>query len=102
MDAKDLIGGLLKSNPKDRMPLQMVLQHPWMRHTMQTIDAAVSRQVFTNMQQFSKTSQFFSLCVASVARQLAHRNLQDVHEVFREMDSNGDGVLELHEVMAGF
>lgn len=101
-DAKTLIRALLRNNPKDRLPLTSVLQHPWLRHAAPKMDAAISRQVLFNMRQFSKASQFFSLCVASVARQLDHRNLTDVHKVFCEMDTNGDGVLELHEVKAGF
>merc|ERR1719414_1744466 len=66
------------------------------------MDAKICQQVLLNMKQFSRTSHFFSLCVASVARQLDHRSLRDVHKVFKELDVNGDGVLELHEVMAGF
>jgi len=101
-DAKDLIRGLLKNNPKDRLPLDAVLKHPWLRNAAGSIDATIGRQVLSNMKQFSNTSQFFSLCVASVARQLDHRSLRDVHRVFCEMDANGDGVLELQEVKAGF
>merc|ERR1712190_538501 len=74
----------------------------WLRNPGRSMDPGISRQVLSNMKQFSNTSQFFSLCVASVARQLDHRSLRDVHRVFCEMDANGDGVLELHEVKAGF
>merc|ERR1719373_470203 len=84
------------------MPLDRVLSHPWLRNPGEQMSAGISRQVLANMKQFSNTSQFFSLCVASVARQLDHRSLRDVHRVFCEMDANGDGVLELHEVKAGF
>merc|ERR1719162_2540258 len=66
------------------------------------MDPAIGKQVLSNMKQFSTTSQFFSLCVASVARQLDHKSLRDVHKVFSELDTNGDGVLELQEVKAGF
>lgn len=101
-NAKDLIKGLLKCNPQDRMPLDKVLNHPWLRNPGRHMDSIISRQVLSNMKKFSNTSQFFSLCVASVARQLDHRSLRDVHRVFCEMDTNGDGVLELSEVKAGF
>ncbi|CAE8687236.1 unnamed protein product, partial [Polarella glacialis] len=58
--------------------------------------------VLRNLRQFSNANQFFSICVASVARQLDHRSLRDVHKVFSELDANGDGVLELSEVKEGF
>lgn len=65
-------------------------------------DADITAEVFANLKQFSNVSQFFSICVASVARQLDHRSLRNVHKVFCEMDANGDGVLELHEVKTAF
>eukprot|EP00405_Crypthecodinium_cohnii_P051011 CAMPEP_0206600542 /NCGR_PEP_ID=MMETSP0325_2-20121206/45888_1 /ASSEMBLY_ACC=CAM_ASM_000347 /TAXON_ID=2866 /ORGANISM="Crypthecodinium cohnii, Strain Seligo" /LENGTH=607 /DNA_ID=CAMNT_0054111927 /DNA_START=8 /DNA_END=1828 /DNA_ORIENTATION=+ len=101
-NAKEFIKALLKNDPRQRMSLENVLSHPWLHGPAQVIDPEVSRQVLSNMRQFSSTSQFFSLCVASVARQLDHRSLRDVHRVFSEMDLNGDGVLSLHEVRAGF
>jgi len=100
--AKNLIRALLRNNPKDRLPLSEVLAHPWLKNPRGKMDAAVSKQVLSNLKQFSKTSQFFSLCVASVARQLDHQSLRDVHRLFCELDTNGDGVLELKEVRAGF
>lgn len=101
-EAKVLIRGLLKADPKKRLPLDAVLNHPWLRIREGSMDKQITSQVLQNMRNFSNTSQFFSICVASVARQLDHRSLRDVHRVFCEMDTNGDGVLELSEVKAGF
>jgi len=101
-DAKDLIRNLLKTDPSQRLPMDAVLKHPWLRITHSSMDSALTQTVLANMKQFSSTSHFFSLCVASVARQLDHRSLRDVHKVFCEMDANGDGVLELQEVKTGF
>mmetsp|Transcript_88531 Transcript_88531/g.275047 ORF Transcript_88531/g.275047 Transcript_88531/m.275047 type:complete len:605 (+) Transcript_88531:69-1883(+) len=101
-DAKDLIKALLKDDPKKRLPLDQVLAHPWMRIRQSQMDVGITSQVLQNLTQFSKSSQFFSLCVASVARQLDFRKLRDVHKVFSQLDTNGDGVLELHEIRIGF
>lgn len=100
--AKILIRGLLKADPKKRLPLDAVLNHEWLRIRDGQMDTQIASQVLQNMRNFSNTSQFFSICVASVARQLDHRSLRDVHRVFCEMDTNGDGVLELSEVRNGF
>merc|ERR1719433_539017 len=102
-DAKDLIKALLKVDPRKRMPLERVLAHPWLQQQCQgNLEPVVMKEVLANIRQFSNVNQFFSICVASVARQLDHRSLRDVHRVFCNMDTNGDGVLELHEVKNGF
>lgn len=101
-DGKDFIRKLLKNSPSQRMSMDAVLKHPWLTIAKRDMDKGVAETVLSNMKQFSSTSHFFSLCVASVARQLDHRSLRDVHKVFCEMDQNGDGVLELQEVKQGF
>jgi len=101
-EAKALIKGLLRCNPKDRLSTTAVLAHPWLKMGGQMTDPAIGRQVLANMRQFSQASRFFSLCVASVARQLDHSSLRDVHRVFTELDTNGDGVLDVNEVRIGF
>mmetsp|Transcript_65799 Transcript_65799/g.157233 ORF Transcript_65799/g.157233 Transcript_65799/m.157233 type:complete len:573 (-) Transcript_65799:88-1806(-) len=101
--AKDFISSLLKRNPKKRLSVDAIVSHPWFTicHPTHT-DGKLVKEVMQNMKQFSRTSQFFSICVASVARQLDHRSLQELHKVFQELDTNADGVLELHEVKSGF
>eukprot|EP00440_Ansanella_granifera_P062871 gb/GFBE01068174.1/.p1 GENE.gb/GFBE01068174.1/~~gb/GFBE01068174.1/.p1 ORF type:complete len:623 (+),score=141.17 gb/GFBE01068174.1/:1-1869(+) len=102
-DAKGLIRGLLKFDARQRMSIEDVLQCPWLRTGAQSgMDPAVAGRVLKHLRDFSNTSHFFSICVASVARQLDHHRLRDVHKVFREMDTNGDGVLQLHEMKSGF
>uniref|UniRef100_A0A7S4QY70 non-specific serine/threonine protein kinase n=1 Tax=Alexandrium monilatum TaxID=311494 RepID=A0A7S4QY70_9DINO len=101
-DAKSLIRSLLRADPSERLSINEVAQHPWLQDHTVRVDLGVSAQVLSNLRQFSRASQIFSLGAASVARQLDHRGLRDVHRVFSEMDANGDGVLELKEVREAF
>lgn len=106
-DAKDMIRRLIRADPAKRLTIQATAKHPWLQGRRSQMDNGevseqVSLEVLTNMRDFSKTSHFFSICAASVAKQLDHKSLQDIQRVFSEMDINGDGVLELREVRAGF
>lgn len=101
-DAKQVLRGLFKCDPKQRLSIDDILTHPWLQTSSMCTDPAVAHEVLTNLRHFSQTTQFFSVCAASVARQLDHRSLRDVHRVFRDMDTNRDGVLQLQEVKAGF
>mmetsp|Transcript_363 Transcript_363/g.809 ORF Transcript_363/g.809 Transcript_363/m.809 type:complete len:641 (+) Transcript_363:166-2088(+) len=103
-EAKDLIASLLRFEPKERMTLDRVLQHKWLSPTDRVwhLDEEIGREVLTNLRSFSTGSSFFSFCVALMAKQLDHRSLRHVHRVFCEMDTNGDGVLELKELREGF
>lgn len=105
--AKDLVRGLLSIDPAKRLDVDDVLAHPWLRIAQEVtdgsaMDGSATHQILSNMRRFSKTTSFFSLCAASVARHLDHGKLHDMRQVFREMDENGDGVLQLREVRAGF
>eukprot|EP00933_Yihiella_yeosuensis_P079814 TRINITY_DN9323_c0_g1_i2.p1 TRINITY_DN9323_c0_g1~~TRINITY_DN9323_c0_g1_i2.p1 ORF type:complete len:641 (+),score=116.65 TRINITY_DN9323_c0_g1_i2:99-2021(+) len=80
-----------------------VLAHPWLKIDQRSVvESAVRNQILSNMRQFSNTGHFYTMCVASIARQLDHQSLHDVHKVFCELDVNNDGVLELDEVVQGF
>jgi len=101
-DAKDFIHRLLKCDPKERLAIEDILQHPWLQRRPEAVDPAIFQEVLSNLEQFSHAPDFFSMCVASVARQLDHRSLLDIHQVFRCLDTDVDGELDLNEIKAGF
>eukprot|EP00927_Polykrikos_kofoidii_P067659 TRINITY_DN63106_c0_g1_i1.p1 TRINITY_DN63106_c0_g1~~TRINITY_DN63106_c0_g1_i1.p1 ORF type:complete len:591 (+),score=90.43 TRINITY_DN63106_c0_g1_i1:35-1774(+) len=101
-DAKHFIRSCLKRHPAERLPVDQILTHPWLsRHTTE-MDPLVVERVLSNLEHFSHAPDFFSICVASVARQVDYSQLRDIHAVFCDLDLNGDGVLDIREVRAGF
>jgi len=102
--AKDFIRRLLRADPAARLSITEVWSHPWLsdQRRQPSDDGHTSQEVLNHLRHFGRTPHFYSIIAASVAKQLDHRSLQDVHKVFQEMDSNGDGVLELREVKYGF
>lgn len=101
-EAKDFIQCLLKQHPADRLSVDAVLAHPWLAMRSRTVAPQEIAHVLTNIEHFSRAPDFLSLCVASVARQLDHGTLTGIRDVFIQLDTDQDGVLELEEMRAGF
>jgi len=103
--ARNLIRGLLQQDPLERAGVDDVISHEWLvrrEDAASGLDSAAARQILSNVQRFGEKSSFSALCAAVVVRQLDAQHLEGLRQVFREMDTNGDGVLQLHEVRAGF
>uniref|UniRef100_A0A7S0FVW4 Uncharacterized protein n=1 Tax=Pyrodinium bahamense TaxID=73915 RepID=A0A7S0FVW4_9DINO len=101
-DAKSFIARLLKCTPEERLSAESLLLHPWLARQFVEVDGAVFGQIIANVEHFSHAPDFLSVCVASVARQLDHRSLDNIYKVFIMLDANGDGVLDLSELKVGF
>ncbi|CAE8587591.1 unnamed protein product [Polarella glacialis] len=102
LDAKDLIGQMLQPDVQARVTAASALGHPWLKFQEAEPNLQVVAQVLSNLEQFSRAPDFYSLCVASVARQLDHGSLDGIREVFTLLDKNCDGALDLSEVKDGF
>jgi calcium-dependent protein kinase len=101
-ESKHFINSIFKYNPRNRPTIDQLLSHKWLSSKLPALDKAVAVNVVQNMRNFNASNQFFSVCAAAVARQLDHHSLQDIHRVFYELDTNGDGVLDINEVRSGF
>jgi len=97
-DAKDFVKNLLKASPAARTPIGQAAKHPWLLSAPTEGSTENTGAVLSNLKNFAGQSTFSRLCITAVARQLDHAHLKDIHKVFREMDTDGNGVLSVEEV----
>lgn len=106
--AKDLVTQCLTMEPRKRISAEKCLSHPWIIRTNDT-SAAVSpdlaSHVLNNLSNFNKASKFkkkaIHIMVTSCNLSTAQRSikqLQEIRNVFKAIDTNGDGILTLTEM----
>jgi len=102
-DAKDFVKKLLRAKPASRLDIKDCVAHKWLQDGQKSTGAndEVNLSVFKNLDNFCAQSTFKRMCVTAVARQLDHKHLKDIHQVFRDMDSDGNGVLSSEEIARG-
>jgi len=104
-DAKDLVKNLLKADPAQRLSITNVVQHAWLNQDFSKMEEQTCKvaqaEVLGNLKNFTSQSTFSRMCITAVARQLDHKHLKDIHQVFRAMDTDGNGVLSMEEISKG-
>jgi calcium-dependent protein kinase len=101
-DAKDFIKRLLKADPQQRMTIDEALCHPFLTGNHQKPDPSRMESVLSNMVRFSSTPRFYSLVMASAARQLDHMKAHHLTRCFNAIDTNHDGHLDVAEIRYAF
>jgi len=99
-DAKDFVQSLLKAAPTKRLTLKGCISHAWLTARV-NVPGEGSSTVVSNLKSFCAKSTFSRMCITAVARQLDHKHLKDIHQVFKEMDKDANGVLSVEEVTQG-
>merc|ERR1719193_1167648 len=100
--AKDFVQKLLRAEPSQRM--SDPLAHVWLSAEAaggSVHDEKFSEGVMLNLSRYRNQGRFMQLCITAVARHLDHRHLRDIHQVFREIGTNGDGTLSMEEIKVG-
>lgn len=96
--AKDLIRGLLKVNPRERLGAHDMHNHPWLHHEHHINSCRKTlSHALTNMQSFHKQSGLSHLCTGVLARQMDETALHDLHQTFTQLDDDEDGTISISE-----
>jgi calcium-dependent protein kinase len=95
-DAKDFVKCLLKADPAQRLPIDRVLEHPWLQKSQQAkiVPTQAIRSVLRDMTR-CRASKFSSFCIAIAARQRADREIKDV---FCKLDMDNNGEIDMVEL----
>lgn len=103
-DAKNFIKSLLKKDAGARLPIQEVVDHPWLRNARRASQAGdeATASILWNVRMFHNNSEFLKVCMGAAAVNLDCRSLQGIQQVFKRLDANSDGCIDMAELKNGF
>jgi calcium-dependent protein kinase len=104
-EAKELIGRMLTYNPNERYSASDCLNHKWLsEHSIKTnVDKAFSIKCLTNMKKFHAERKLQQAALTYIVNHLMTKeDRNELLDLFRQFDTNGDGVLSKQEIMEGY
>ena len=101
-DAKDLIKKLI-CKPEKRLTAEEALKHRWVRNlTKKAVDKTVLRKLNVgNMKKFQKSEKLKQVALMAIAVQTDPRELEELKQIFKELDRDGNGSISMEELKAG-
>lgn len=98
---------MLAKNPEERISAEEALSHPWLTTGAGTpltkSNMQVEMQVINNLQSFHFKNKLKAVVYTYIASQLySNRDKDNLMKVFKEMDKDGDGVIQKSELMHVF
>ncbi|CEM30249.1 unnamed protein product [Vitrella brassicaformis CCMP3155] len=109
--AKDLIQRLLTFDPKKRVTARKALQHPWILQDSAPLSIGVSHhlrpavplppstvdRLWQRFREYRGFGILKRLALVAAAYQVAHWEVEGLHQIFTLMDHDGDGTLSIEE-----
>eukprot|EP00250_Pteridium_aquilinum_P009691 c18864_g1_i2 orf=454-2049(+) len=99
--AKDLIKKMLNQNPKERIGIQAILSHPWIRVDGEASDKPLDNAVLMRMKQFRAMNKLKKLALKVIAESLSEEEITGLKEMFKNIDVDNSGTLTLEELKRG-
>jgi len=95
--AKDFLKQLLKFNAKERMTASEALEHVWLNRK-DGHEKELGEDVLNNISSYVQTSKLKRVLIKMLSNQMTPSDHEVLKKQFDEMDSNGDGVIDIKEL----
>ena len=96
-NAKDLIKNMLCEEDK-RYSAEQVLKHPWITKMSPNLRGAANKISLKHLENYKNNSNFKKFVLTYMATRLKEKEINDLKEMFLEIDTNKDGTLSVSEI----
>ncbi|KAG7017220.1 Calcium-dependent protein kinase 13 [Cucurbita argyrosperma subsp. argyrosperma] len=111
--AKSLVKQMLEPDPKLRLTAKQVLDsglcaasflctdHPWLQNIKKAPNVPLGDVVKSRLKQFSMMNRFKRKALRVIADFLSTEEVEDIKEMFKKIDTDNDGIVNIEELKAG-
>merc|ERR1719498_452453 len=101
-EAQDLLRGLLKINPRERLDCGAALQHPWMeKFCPKSSELPLKNVICQQLRSFATANKLKRAALYIIAGNLTQDDLKPYITSFNNLDIEGDGCLGYEEIHNG-
>ncbi|KAL6781282.1 hypothetical protein ACKKBG_A10510 [Auxenochlorella protothecoides x Auxenochlorella symbiontica] len=98
--AKDFVASLLRRDPAQRATLADARAHPWIADAPALPSAPLLPEVLDRISAFTRQTRLHKLLLTVAARHLGGAALGALRDVFKTLDTDGDGLISLGDLTA--
>ncbi|KAA0044175.1 hypothetical protein IC582_009627 [Cucumis melo] len=99
--AKSLVKQMLEPDPKLRLTAKQVLDHPWLQNIKKAPNVPLGDVVKSRLKQFSMMNRFKRKALRVIADFLSTEEVEDIKEMFKKIDTDNDGIVNIEDLKAG-
>lgn len=100
-EAKELISGMLRPDPKKRMTASQVLKHPWVADPNVAPARKLDNVVFKRFKNFAGITKFKKMGLMAMARTMTSDEVAGLKELFKSFDTDNSGTISIDELRQG-
>lgn len=109
-EAKDLITKMLTFNPDERISAEDALRHPWFdiaktKEKGISLEkmSIISEKPFENLRRINAKQKIQQATIAFLVHHVSSTDMvKELKQIFRELDTDGNGTLSYEEIKEGF